>query len=593
MTATSGLPDWQDALIVASQRVLKSYGQNSAFYLMPEGLSLAADNDGTPSFMLDFYADRNISDPKDSQYTMFDLALQRDNDASGALQDLRAENPGATLQPVKFGPTAYWILQVPGANVFSREFAWENAETLEIYQRIPQDIGLIIYHGLQSDVFTALSLVQCELNSVMPRVPVSVTFSPKALLEELHGLQAGDDAVSVDRMIRYFSQTPAPSPLRITGALSSTDVPAFAQAMVGQVRKAYGHLSPAPTVSDGPYLMLTAADEPELPNSVTYDLRSPLFIPYPVAIFMDPFETAVQIVKQQGIDTVSRFTRVPSFDGMDTISLLTVSGLPKNLNLVGALEVVVTLRIAPDLTPHGNAFSHTVSLYPQEQSNDVVQLKFRDPSSKKYTMETRVVTMQNVITSPVIECTEDYLYIGLAELPAETLSVAANPDLLGQVASINLTLLTETGGEISDAQIRSSAPSATFLLNGRDMPATLHVTAESKDATKGSIVLDLPSISTTLNPFAFPGYGPQVIHVNVNFSGKKTKIIYEFEAESDPGTPILVSFTDSTKQQDVHYFASNIFDSRYRYRRDPADGTAPGSPWSEYLDSDLPLNLSV
>ncbi len=596
MTAFTGIPDWQGALTVAGQRALSSFDRDGSYLLLPKALGLAANHGGTPPFMLDFVADRNVSDPKDSIYTMLGMGLVRDSDMAGALQELRSAEPGATLQPVKFGTSAYWTLQLPEAEVYTRGFAWENVETVEIYQRLPQDVGLILYHGLRAGMLAALSLVQCELASVMPRLPLSVTFSPEALLAALHGLEAGAASVSVERMIRFFEGAVAALPLQISGTRSSTQKTAFAQAMLGQVRMAYGSFVPTPRISDGPHLALTAADDPALPASLTWDLRTPLLAPYPVALSFDPFTVAEQLVKQQGIEAVSSFTRIPSYQGMDTLSVYVASGLPQGVKLVGVLVVDVTLRIAGNLTPHGSVFTDTVRLYPETpRGSRVVELQFRGPKVKRYTAEVRIITEQTQISGPPIACTEEYLYIGLGELPAEPLSVAASSELLGQVSSIMVKLLTAAGGAVSKTVLDRSAPAASFLLHGPDQPAHLRVRAAAKDAPEETRSLDLPLASSTLSPFAFPGYGPQTVHVDVGFSGGKTKAAYEFEAESTPGTPIVARFTPGTAEQDVHYFATDIFRNRYRYRyrNDPGGGGDPAVTWSDYQDPALPLRLNA
>ena len=93
MTAFRGIPDWQGALAVAGQRALSSFDRDGTFLLLPKGLGLAANRGGTAPFMLNFVADRNISDPKDSLYTMLDMDLVRESDQAGALQELRSAEP--------------------------------------------------------------------------------------------------------------------------------------------------------------------------------------------------------------------------------------------------------------------------------------------------------------------------------------------------------------------------------------------------------------------------------------------------------------------------------------------------------------------
>jgi hypothetical protein len=589
MTAYNGIPDWQDPLTMAGQRVLPSFDRDGMYLLLPNGLVLAQQRGAGVPMMLEFVADRNTADPNDSLYTMIDMAFQRESDMAGALRELRATDPSARLQPVTFGPTAYWTLQVPGPDTHTRGLAWENVETVEIHQRLSQQIGLILYNGLKAGKVAALSLVQCELASVMPRLPVSVTFSPKQLLTALFDLSpaAGATSVSVDRMIRFFE---GPSlPLQLTGEPSSNKS-AFAKAMVGRVRTNYASFVPTPSIADGPHLELRPPDDPALPPSVTWDLRTPLLVPYPVGLSFDPFIIAEQIVKQQGLDAITSFSRIPSFTGMDTLRVFVDSGLARGVELVGVLVVDLTLRIAGASTPHGNAWADTVTLYPETpRSERIRKLTFRDPNAKRYTAELRIITEQFQISGEPKDCADEYLYIGLDDLPAKTLSIAASSDLLEQVASLTVTLLTSASECISLTVLDGSTQAATFLLRDSDEAAYLQVCAKSKSADAETRTLDLPVASTTLGPYAFPSYGPQTVRVSVRFAGQTTAVTYEFEVESSPGTSILATFEPSTAEQEITYFAPDLFRNRFRHRKDSS--SVSQAPWSQYHDPTLPLTL--
>ncbi len=591
--ALTGIPDWSGARTAAGEIVLPVYGTGQSFVLVPDGAVLADNRSGRPDFRLEFYSNPSARDPTDILFAMIGMRLEFCADMAASQQALRATVPSATLQVSGFAPGGWWTLESPQADIQIGPVAWANGRDVQIYQRLPKEVGLILWSGLKAGTLAARALLQIELASILPRLQATVSFAPRVLLGALHALAQGD-GVPVDPMIRAFEARDKALGLDVDGPVSDLDRPAFAKAMLGRVRLAYGQLVPASVIGGGAYLALTSADDAALPVVATWDLSRPQLAPWPIALNFDPFTAAQRIVAKEGVDAVMSFVSVPPTDGADTLQVVIVSGLPQRTQIAGALSIDVTLRVEGVDAPHGNAYSETVTLFPMPQSQTrTVALKFRDPQSRRYSYQVRVITEQKVLRGQPTPLTSEYIYIGLAELPVVPLSVVLQDTLLLLVASVGVRLLSDDDDVLLDTTLDNATPAVTWLATGTVVPARLQVVAHSADPAGGLRVLELPARSTTISAFSFPSYGEQVVRVTVRFAAATASARYEFEPETGGDVIMAETFSPQDPERDIRYFAADLFRNCYRYRAAAAEGTSEPGPWTGLLDPGLPLLLDA
>ena len=583
MTVWKGTPDWRGSFRIDDFTLLPAYGQDNLFLFFPRVALLAEKSDKTPDFSLEFISDFNATRAEDSLYATINIGLTREADTGSAYRSLTERCPAGTMVPATFAPDTRWHIE--SGDVHATEpFAWEEAERARILQRIPTTLGTLIYGALARGSTTVLrSAIECEIPSILPRVEATVTFDTARLLGTLADLERGGTNVPLQRVTIFFSE-PHPELLSFEGHVSSLSAHDLALALSGRVRHFFGGPAPCLRISEGPFIALRAAGQP-LPAITVWDLRTPLLTSVPVFLEFDPF---TQIVKDGGRDSVTKFSKIPPLP-LDRLTERVTIGANLPPNIQTHEQVELTLLVSAKLSRSGLDTRESVTLYPANGKSTQVELKYKRSEPKTYSMKIEAVSETDTLDSGWSDRNGDYIYVGAETLPGTCVTVRGTAALLEQA---KISAVITGGAEKLALSISEQRPAATFLIGEGYENARLAVTAQDVTDASNILNLDLPCRSLSLDLVAFPKYGPQTVHVTVKFDRPVPSADFEFQPESGSDDPIILSFTPAAPAGEFSYFATNIFRTRYRYRRRPTDAD-PQPEWSGYKLPGEPLTVEV
>ena len=585
MTIVKSIPDWQGAINKESYTILPTFGDGNQYFLLPTEVHLRQQN-GKPDFYLNFICEAGYSSPEDSIYTIINMGLERDAELENAFAYLRQQKPQATLTTAIFSAKAFWHLETSAVEPIVQPFAWENVDTARIYQRIPQNVGILIYQGLKKNHFLARAAIDCEIVVMLPRLPLNVSFQPDKLLSAVQDLNPEQSIISWDKMYNFFLSDPSTLPLKINGDYNVTKRGEFARTLAGHVRKNFGSFVPSPSIADGPHISLKDPADKSLPPEMVWDLSTPLMAATPFMFTFEPFEGVFKIVGKEGIDKVTHFSIIPPLPDEQTTERVFIDGnLPPNLQDVFVVEV--NLRVESEYAPNNVTEIETIPLFPNSD-NKRVDLKFKNPNQKQYNAQVRMITPEGRLLGDKFEHTGDYLYIGGDSLPAHYIIVRAREDLLKE-AELDVAIANPNSDHNKPYLLNTNQPAVTFVLSPED--DALKVVARSISDSSKTLNLNLPIQSISLNLFSFPEFGVQRVEVEVNFQTDTNTAVFEFLPEGSDEQPIVKYFTPDNNQQVLTYTPKTLFNYRYRYRQQKQDNSS--TAWSNYLLPNEPLTLNV
>jgi len=579
MSAAQGNPDWQGSFRLDKSAILAAWGEPNLCFAMPLAARLA-ERAGAPDFFLEFVSDRNTSNPDDSLYATLAMGLTRDDDLAEAYSAVKRRNAGAALLPVLFTTGTYWHLECGGQNE-TRPFAWEDARMAGLQCRLSPKTAQLLYAALEGGaVSLARAAVECEMAAFLPRIEATVTFQTAELLAELAALSSapGSATAPFDRMVTFFEEGRSGA-LRYDGVDRGATGRSRGLALAGRVRHFFGAAAPCPQITGGPIIALRPAGL--LPAETLWDLRTPLMTGIPVFLDFDPF---TPVVRSGGRDRVTRFTRVPPLpDAWLTERVTVVSGLPQSLGNCDAIEL--TLRVEKQHSYSGATMAKAMTLFPANERSTTVELKFAQPGAKPYSARITVAAEGKVTEMDWFDCNGDYLFIDAERLPGRCVTARATAELLAQ-AAIHIAI----GAGDRRATLTAEAPAATFLLPGDSGEARMTVTASDAAGRGEPLRLDLPCASVNLDLLSFAQYGSQTTPVTVRFLEGAAAARFEFLPESGDGGAIVLAFTPEQPAGQFSYFATRLFNRRYRFRGVLED---EAGPWSDYQTPGVELTLTA
>jgi hypothetical protein len=595
MTVVESIPDWQGSISQDNFTILPAYGGGNQYFILPLGVHIRQKENGKPDFYLNFFCPQNnYNSPEHSIYTMINIGLEKKQGImEQALMFLRQQKPQATLIPVKFSSKSFWNLEIPTIKPIVEEFAWEDADTIRVYQRIPENVGLIIYQGLQGKILAARAAVQCEVVAFVPRFPVRVTFKTSELLTALRDLDDNKfPNMSYFKIRNFLVEHRGNLPLSFDKEYNVNESSKnFALALMGHIRMKLGSFISSPSIAEGPQIAFKDPSDTSLPKEMVWDLSTPLMAATPLMFTFDPFTEVLKIVDKEGVDAFTYFSKIPSLPSELTKERVFIAGnLPPNLQDV--LRVDVTLRVESQYAPHGNVQTETATIFPVPVEPLLVELKFKHPDQKKYNVLLTVITQNGIILhGNQFDHTGDYLYIGTRNFPTNFLTVRATEILLSQ-AELDVTITDSDGNINKTTLLNAGQPTATFMLLEPSQKASLKVVARSLTDMAKTLSLYLPAQPVQLDLFSFPEFGVQTIEVTTDFQTGTDSVVFEFLPEGSTNPPIIKKFTRDNNQQQLIYHPKTLFEYRYQYRRKPTSGSAP-MDWSDYQSPLKSLTLTI
>src|SRR5262249_17530222 len=195
--------------------------------------------------------------------------------------------------------------------------------------------------ALEGNVLPLTACAEVELVGVAPRLPLTATFDPAALLGALAALLDDQRRIARAALLEVMAERGGSWLFGLVGSLADADVPLFAEALTDWVRARFGSFVAAPGSDMTPHLALVGQSAS---GTVALDLAQPLQAGRGFVLELDPIEAARALVRQQGIDTVFRATVVPSLQtGYPPVSV--AANLPTRRR-------VLSIRAHPSAAPH-------------------------------------------------------------------------------------------------------------------------------------------------------------------------------------------------------------------------------------------------
>ncbi|NHZ94177.1 hypothetical protein [Massilia sp. CCM 8734] len=590
MTAAQGMPDWQSIIKTENFDLLGAYDDPGLRFAVPKAARLASKLDGTPDFHLEFISDQNIESADECQYAMLTMGLEKSCDLAPACEALKAAGSGAALLPCTFTTGCHVHFELNDTHV-SAPFAWQDAGRATLNARLPADTALLFYGALDHGNLTVVrAAIECEVAAMLPRLDLQVRFDTGATLRALRQALDGNGAgMPFAALIRYLTAPPS-GLFTFSATVGGAAAPQLALALAARLRLAFGRYMPCRRIDDGPYISL------DLPATgvaacTNWDLRTPCLGAVPVALRYDPFSVLKSSVTR---DKVSTFTRIPRLpDQLLTRRVTVASGMPEQLR--NCEQITVNLQVTAAEAASGRSTPYSLDLYPSQPQAACLDLRYALVESKQpYRVSLTVVQYDDVIDGPWRDASDDYLFIDAGALPSpmRIVTVSAAAALLEEaVVTVGLRGAAADPGRLA-ATLERNCPSASFLVCATADAARLCVVAHNISAPANTITLDLPCHSVTLEQTAFSQYGPQAVPVEVRFHAGSTCVQLEFLPENADANSVLLEFSTATPTSQLNYFASSMFNNRYRFRvySDREDASAP---WSAFLPPERALVIGI
>ena len=584
--AAQGTPCWQSVIRTENFDLLSAYDDPHLYFAVPKAASLATRLDGSPMFFLEFFSDKNDPNIDNSVYAMIEMTLEQDGDLSAAYDILRKVRSGITLLPLTFTTGSYVHVEC-GDSHASAPFAWESARRATINARISLLTARLLFGALATGAVTiARAAIECEVPAVLPRLEATIRFNardvPDALRTALNPVGA---SLAFDALVRFLDHPPT-ALFRFDGEPVPAGV-GLGLALAGRFRHFFGRFARCPRIDDGPHITL---DQPAdaIPDSATWDLRTPLMTGVPVFLRYDPFGF---LMGRTTRDRVTAFTPVPLLpDELRTRHLTVASGLPQSF--VNCNQIAVTVRVNKDVSASGSTEARSIVLYPAQPRSTTLDLKYaKINSAKPYSTSVKVVGESDVTDGPWFDMTDDYLFVDASQLPVTYVTVRATSDLL-QDAEILFAFMEAPDQTRMSGALDAAHPEATYLLGATDVPMRLSISARDPANLANVIKLDLPCRPVELDMTSFHEYGTQSVHVVVQFHDDTTLARLEFAVESDDEERVVLGFTPATPEGQFNYFAASLFRRRYRFREYTGEDDS-SSAWSAFLAPGQNLHIGM
>jgi hypothetical protein len=598
-----GLPDFDQPIQGDGFQLFYPFEGGDAV-LLPDELEVAANADGDPDFALQLVRRLGRFTAADA-YGRLDLRVAPRDRTADALARVRDLHPGAIVRQATFagGFMRLQLLQPPGEAPVElpppAALAANGLVTHRVMLNVAPPLAALIKGALQGELLALTVVVELALLGVSPRLALTVTFNPAALLAALLPLADEQRRIARSAVVEFFQQDPAALPLQLGGVLPSAAAETFAQTMADRVLSHFGTFVAAPGEQVRPTFALPA-QVPE--GSFIWDLAEPSQALRPVVLRLDPLTAARELVRERGFEAVYREITVPAFP-TGVLPVTVLANLPDQRP--GVLEIGVTLNAPPRPPQRPQAAIATAMLAPPDDCATLaLTLGVNAPPEYRYT--TYAVLMQdagvNRMETSEREHSGGWLSLGPDDFPVGFVTVAADRTLLDQ-ATLHGTLAWGAEGAQSSRSfaLDRDAPALALALPQDAANATITVEACARQGERTLRLGPLPAGHLQLGLYSFAEYGPHTVAVTCAFDDASQICVIELLpedcAESDGPIALLV-FTPDRPTKSWTWFARTPFAPGYRYRPRPAlslsKGREPGAemaPWSDVRSPFEPLNI--
>lgn len=591
-----GLPDFDQPLQGEGFQIFCPFEGGEAV-LLPDELELACGGDGRPDFALELVRRLGRFGAADT-YGLLDMRAASRDRADDALALLRETNPAATLRPASFAG-GFVRLRLPRLNGELAAdlppplaLAPDGLATARLLLRVSPALAALIKGALAGELLPLTAVAELALLGVSPRLPLSASFDPAALLAALLARADTNRRIARAAVVDYFRQDLAGLPIALSAAPPEGRAEALAQALTDRALERFGMFVAAPGDEAQPTFAL-AAPETVAAGRVTWDLAEPCQALRPAVLRLSPLAAARELAQSCGIEAVYRELTVPAFP-TGALAVTALANLPDQRP--GVLEIGVTLVAPPDPPRRPQAAVATAALQPPDD-RATLALTLGAGAAPEYHYTTYAVLQQAGgvarLEGPERGHTGAWLSLTPEDFPVDFVSMSADRALLS-LAAVSGTLAWSgpEPGTCSFA-LDPAAPALALALPRGAPDATIAVEARANTGGGTLRLGPLPAKSMRLGTYSFAEYGPHAVEVTCMFDDASPicaiELLPEDRAEAD-GTLAVLVFTPARPSRSWAWFARSPFAPGYRYRprREPGQ---PPAPWSAVQSPFEPLRI--
>lgn len=581
-----GLPDFRQPLQGEGFQIFYPYEGVGNPFVTPDGLVVAEGVEGRPEFLLEFVRGQNPDMPP-TPYGMLDIRVRPRYPMESALKLLRSFYPDTLLYPIIF--SGGFLRLHPGNDSDSVpvdlrvpiSLNWNGLTSGRYVIRLSLNSALLLKDALNGEMLVLFASAEMEMAGIAPRLPVRVRFDPSTLLEKINTLANKKRQIAREKIGQFFRQSPTCLPLQVIGEIP--DIDEFAETMTDWIRVRFASFIPSPEDDAKPYWLLKSATDVGS-GSFEWDLSQPLVTYRPYMLTMHPLESACKLVKENGIEAVTRNTVVPPIPtGVFPISIS--ANLP--LHRPGILSIGVTLKAAPHLPFRPQAVIESAEFTsPDDRAS--LYLRLSPGESLQYTYSTFVVCQDSSgiaeLKGPETSHVGDTLYLSPTDFPVTFIPIDATRSLL-DLAILEGNCQWKQSGVAAEQQFELDLdqPAIALALPNKAETATIRIKACSRSGTTAVTLGPLPARALELDMHSFREYGPHTVHIECAFSGNTPLLAVDLLPQERPETTDeigVVALTPAQPKKEWTYFARSPFQAGYRYRRHPRADEAP-EVWSE------------
>jgi hypothetical protein len=570
MSELRALPDFSSPLRNDDGVTLFApYERQGRYAVLPDGLTIARRDDGSPDFRLQLLRGASPMLPP-KPHGVLDFRVRPTYRLPDALGMARAQQPDAMVEPIRF--TAGFLRlaatadlpDVPAATFAPVALSWNELGIARFLVRLPIEAALKLQGGIEARVFPIQAIAEMEFAGVVPRLPLRVRFDPQKLLEAI------GTTVTRDELERLFAHDLLP--IEVAGTRDTIAPEQFARAMADRVRMRFGEL----IASQGNDGLGWIGLQPQAPGSFEWDLSEPVAVTRPLVLMFDPFELPRELVRDSGPAGVIDHIAVPPLRTGE-IEVSVTANLPATR--VGVLALGATLSAPPHLPNRPQAIEAAVELTPPLDAASA-RLRFSPAEPTEYSVTPFVVVQTgdsfDQLHGEAKPMTDERVHLTVSDFPVRLVPVEASP---GLTAIADLELTASNGLRCSLTPQRSSAAVA---LPG-NTAIVFDVEAHERNGGRVLRIAGLPAAPLWLDLSSFREYGPHRVAIAAAFAPGEKLIAIDLIAESAEDQPQNISVLALTPAQPARewtYYAASPFACGYRYRIHAGPDAAPAA-WSD------------
>ena len=415
-------------------------------------------------------------------------------------------------------------------------------------------------HGVVTFVQRTLEdgLFVLEASAKLERADVSSRFlvesfkarfdDPTDLLEALISLGVAERRVARHDVLELFQNAARDLPFEVNYEIPLERKREFAEAMTDCVRMRFCMFIPSPRYSTETHVALHSLDSIES-GSFEWNVSQPIQVLRPFILRLNPFETAQELVGEQGSGSVFRETGVPPL-WTGVLPITVTANLPEHRTSI--LAIGVTIKAPPRRPYLPQALIGIAERMPPEDAATVRRLRLSPVEQPEYTYSTFVIKWGPIgivrLDGEVKHHSSQELDLHKDEFPVDFVPIEVSKNLLQLPTVYGLCSWTERGSAVELRFVFAlERPVTIFALPKGAMGATLNFEVYSLESDKTLLLDFLPVKALRRGLYSFQEFGSQTVDIECEFSGERKYFAVELQPEEDSETGANVEVLPLTR----------------------------------------------